>query len=466
MNREFNIPPGGVLEKFFKSHAFFRGIRGPVGSGKSAACCMEIMRRASQQFTFKGKKRSSWAVIRNTYSDLKNTTLATWQYWFEGISKVVYSHPIEVTVSYVPKFIDKKFNISGVRIELKLYFLAMDHERDVRKLKSFELTGAWMNEAVELRSDVLEMLTTRIGRYPAKDAGGWNWSGIIADTNSCDIGNWWYELDEKKPDMYEFYSQPPALLFENGKYRDNPVAENIVNHVEGYGYYHKMLHGKPKQWVDIYIMNKYGSPHAAQLVYADYSEENITDREFDPGKAIIWSHDFNFTPMSSVIMQVDGENIYAVDEIVLESAVAKQAALEFCDRYNGFRGQVYLYGDASGHVGEKHGHASDYVVLQQELSRNGFQVQQKVPRSNPSIRDGQASLNAKICDAVGNRTFFVNKARCKTLHKGLSALRLKEGSTFQEENAYYQHITTAVRYYTAVEFPIKKRVTGFTTLMG
>lgn len=43
------------------------------------------------------------------------------------------------------------------------------------------------------------------------------------------------------------------------------------------------------------------------------------------------------------------------------------------------------------------------------------------------------------------------------LHKGLSTLKLKGGSTFQEEDAEYQHITTAVRYYTAVEFPIKKR---------
>lgn len=42
----------------------------------------------------------------------------------------------------------------------------------------------------------------------------------------------------------------------------------------------------------------------------------------------------------------------------------------------------------------------------------------------------------------------------------------KGGSTFQEEDAEYQHITTAVRYYTAVEFPIKKREIFFGSSHG
>ena len=117
-------------------------------------------------------------------------------------------------------------------------------------------------------------------------------------------------------------------------------------------------------------------------------------------------------------------------------------------------------------MGEKHGHASDYVTLEQELRRNGFRVQQKVPRTNPAIKDGQASLNAKICDAMNVRSFFVNKGKCPMLHKGLSTLKLKGGSTFQEEDAEYQHITTAVRYYTAVEFPIKKREIFFGSSHG
>ena len=32
-----------------KDESFFRGIRGPVGSGKSVGCCVEVFRRALEQ---------------------------------------------------------------------------------------------------------------------------------------------------------------------------------------------------------------------------------------------------------------------------------------------------------------------------------------------------------------------------------------------------------------------------------
>ena len=48
--QNFNYKPdGNVLKSFMKDDCFFRGIRGPVGSGKSVACCVEIFRRALQQ---------------------------------------------------------------------------------------------------------------------------------------------------------------------------------------------------------------------------------------------------------------------------------------------------------------------------------------------------------------------------------------------------------------------------------
>ena len=42
-------PDGKVIKQFMKDDSFFRGLRGPVGSGKSVSCCIEIMRRALEQ---------------------------------------------------------------------------------------------------------------------------------------------------------------------------------------------------------------------------------------------------------------------------------------------------------------------------------------------------------------------------------------------------------------------------------
>ena len=54
-----------------KDDSFFRGVRGPVGSGKSVSCCIEIFRRAAKQEPSPdGKRKSRWAVIRNTNPQL------------------------------------------------------------------------------------------------------------------------------------------------------------------------------------------------------------------------------------------------------------------------------------------------------------------------------------------------------------------------------------------------------------
>ena len=198
--------------------------------------------------------------------------------------------------------------------------------------------------------------------------------------------------------------------------------------------------------------------NATGRVYDDYTTENHTKKTFDESnKVIYWMHDFNFTPMSSAVAQMEGDKVFLIDEIILTSAVAKQSAIEFVDKYKKHTDcLVKVYGDASGHQGAKHGHKSDYIVIEQILRRAGFRVQMEVPRSNGPIKDGQNSLRAKILNSFGDRTFFVNPVKCKYADKGLSTVQLKKGSTFQEdETSEYQHITTAMRYFTNREFSVK-----------
>ena len=54
-------PDGNVIKEFMKDSSFFRGIRGPVGSGKSVACCVEVFRRALiQEKNSDGYMGSKW----------------------------------------------------------------------------------------------------------------------------------------------------------------------------------------------------------------------------------------------------------------------------------------------------------------------------------------------------------------------------------------------------------------------
>ncbi len=67
--------------QFLQSDAFVRGLMGPVGSGKSYACAAEIMMRAVRQkpSPVDGIRYTRFVIVRNSYPELKTTTIKTWQ---------------------------------------------------------------------------------------------------------------------------------------------------------------------------------------------------------------------------------------------------------------------------------------------------------------------------------------------------------------------------------------------------
>lgn len=195
---------------------------------------------------------------------------------------------------------------------------------------------------------------------------------------------------------------------------------------------------------------------AQGVVYPDFDQRlNHTKEKINPDLPICWTHDFNYTPLSSAIIQEIKNQVLVLDEIVLESAVAQNTADEFVDKFKTHRNkEVFIFGDYSGTSGEIHNQSSDYKVIENTLRRNGWKVTRKV-KPNPLIRDGQNSLRALICNAIGERRLFVSE-NCKYVKSGLSRVQLKKGSAFQEEECEFQHITTALRYFAHAKYPITK----------
>lgn len=201
---------------------------------------------------------------------------------------------------------------------------------------------------------------------------------------------------------------------------------------------------------------------ATGRIYEDYSRENHTSEKILPHEQLMWMHDQNYTPLSSAIGVRRDNKLYLLDEIVLTSAVSKQSALEFIDKYENHENRhVLIYGDPAGQAGEKHGHASDYTDMEGVLRANGWTYTRKVKPAHPAIKDRQNAVRAKICTADGCRTVFVNPVTAKWCDKGLATVQLQKGSTFQEDQKnQYQHITTAIGYCIDVEWPSIKRTTS------
>lgn len=301
--RKHYVPDGAVLAAFHSNDSFVRMIRGPLGSGKSACCAVEVLRRASKQLIGRdGVRRSRWAIIRQTYPELKSTTIKTWQQWCDA--PVVFGAPITTRVLWdLP---------DGTRMDLEVFFLAMQHAADVKKVLSLELTGAWLNEVREIPKAVVDGVIGRTMRYPSKAEGGFNYTGVIADTNSPDNDHWYYRLEQKKrPSNWRFFIQPGALLkVTQGTrvfYVDNPAAENVRHQTLGYEYWRNQLPGKDPDWVKVYVLGQYGSIFTGRPVYGDWWNRglHVSDQPIEPyrGLPLYFGWDFGLTP-GVVVFQV------------------------------------------------------------------------------------------------------------------------------------------------------------------
>ena len=199
---------------------------------------------------------------------------------------------------------------------------------------------------------------------------------------------------------------------------------------------------------------------ATGRIYEDFSDKNKTSEVIKPHEQLCWMHDQNYTPLSSSVGVIRGDDLYILDEIVLISAVSEQSAKEFVDKFKDHKNKhVVLYGDPAGRAGEKHGHRSDYTQIKEVLRDNGWTFTDKVQKSHPAIKDRQNSVRARVMTADKNIHLYVNPTTAPWSYKGLATVQLQEGSTFQEDQKNkYQHITTAIGYMCAVEWPIQKPV--------
>lgn len=229
----YNASP--TLSRFLRSDAFVRCVVGPVGSGKSSACVMEILLRAARQEAGPdGVRRTRFAVIRNTYSQLRDTTRKTFEKWIP--QQLGRWHEQSFTFEIDHRLAD------GTKIHCEVLFRALDRPEDVRKLLSLELTGAYINEAREIPKNVLDVLEGRVGRYPSRDEGGATWFGIWMDTNPWHSGHWGAKLFGKGLDGYSIFRQPGGRSIE---------AENVDNLPPGY--YDRLCVGKDREYVRVYV---------------------------------------------------------------------------------------------------------------------------------------------------------------------------------------------------------------------
>lgn len=472
-----------TISKFHYSDAYVRSLRGPIGSGKTVGACQEIFKRGVKQRPWNNVRSSRWALVRSTYGELRATTIKTWMEWFEYYTKISFSQPIEANCSL--KLFDK------TTVDLELWFIALDRPKDVKKLKGLELTGAFLNEVCEIDKSILDMATGRVNRYPAKRRGGPTWTGVITDTNSMDDDHWYYELSEENtPDDWKFYTQPPALLktddpedvpegipvatAREGKkifyYYQNPLAENVDNQPAGIHYWLKQIGGKSKTWIDVYILNKYGTVSTGRPVYPEYEDDLHCAKEvIEPDKqhGLIFGWDFGLTP-AFAIMQLITNQLRIIDELYVP-AHASMGVRQFArdvvrpyliENYSWWikraikrnEDLIISSGDPAGKIRSE----TDEVTCLQVLNRvfKKEKIHSKPAAMNNSLIKRLDSVQKFLINFPDGNPAFLLSPKCKHARKGLRGRwvyeRIQIGGTERyrdkPDKSIYSHLQEAIQY--------------------
>jgi hypothetical protein len=360
-----------TLAQLHMDDSLVRYIGGPFGSGKSSGCVMEIVMRAlRQQPDANGVRKSRWAIVRNTYPELKSTTIKTFQEWVPNqIAPVVYGIPI--TCNFKQKLND------GTRVELEVVFMALDTDEDVKKLLSMELTGAYLNEARELPWSIVEGLLGRIDRFPKTEKNesgakiyGPTEPGMLMDSNPPKTSHWLYEKFEtgKTPVGWKKFVQPPAVYKdqETGHWVLNPDAENLSHLPDNY--YQQQMNAATDDFIRVNLGGEFGMSRKGKPVFTKYSEhKHVAKEKLVPirGYPIIVGMDFGLTP-ASVLMQVTGRGIRIYDELpasdeTLEDYLDEYLQPLLAKKYQGY--QVVASGDPAGNQRDRHTKQNDFMIL-------------------------------------------------------------------------------------------------------
>lgn len=453
------VSPGPVVDRFLDSDAFVIGLRGPIGSGKSTACVMKLLAIAYRQpVASDGRRHSRFAIIRNTYPELKTTTVKTWHQWLPPGQIGQWQNEGPPT-----------HHIVTDELSMEVMFVALDRPEDVRKLLSMELTAAWINEAREVPKAILDGLTGRVGRFPPVREGGCNGPQILLDTNPPDADHWWYTIAERdsstakgaellqsiveaeeamraggalKPGqaLFAFFSQPSGL---------DPDAENLPNLPAGY--YQRAMAGKTQEWIKVYVRGEYGFVLDGRPVFPEYRDSlHCRPFELNPRLELIAGFDFGLTPAAAIGQRLPMGQWRWRYEVVTEHMGARR----FGELFNRFIGEKLpgwkfssITGDPAGMSESQADESTPFAIL-----KAVGVFAEPANTNDPTIRrEAMALPMGRIID--GEPGFLVHPD-CKMLRKGLAGgyhykrIQVSGDERYHDkpDKNLYSHVCEAAEY--------------------
>jgi hypothetical protein len=403
--------------KFHRSQARFKGFSGPIGSGKSQALCQEAIR-----LTYLNPGRMG-LIGAPTYPMLRDATQVAF---------------LEVLLRNAIPFELNKSNQTLVMKDTgsKVIFRAVG---DFDRLRGTNLAWFGIDELTYTKEEAWLRLEGRL-----RDPKASRLSGFAVWTPK---GNDWV--------YRRFVSEPVSgydVIMASAK-----ENKHLLSAVPDF--YERLKTSYDETFYRQEVLGEYLT-HTSHRVYNSFDRgSHVKSLTLNPHLPLLWTLDFNVDPMCSLVVQLDQANAHVLDEIVLRRASTADACAEFLRRFGSQCRRLVIFGDASGARRQTSG-TSDYQIIRECLARQaGIHTSYRIPRSNPYVRDRIGLLNARLRDAAGTQSVWIDP-KCNELIRDLEEVSYKAESSDidKDKSAQRTHLSDALGYLLWQEFGPKQTI--------
>lgn len=266
-----------------------------------------------------------------------------------------------------------------------------------------------------------------------------------------------YQRQSDKPmNTVSVFTTPEGFKFVYNKWAKNRApgyemiqASTLSNPFLPDDYVQALRDSYPPQLIEAYIKGEFVNLTSGS-VYTCYDRKaNSSDREILPVDHLHIGMDFNVGKMSAIVHVKDKRTTTAVDEFMgLLDTPAMISAIK--NRYPKHR--VTIYPDSSG-KNRKSSNASETDVSQLRAAFNVI-----VSGRNPFVKDRIASVQAMLCNANGERRYFINEAKCPETAESLEQqVYNKQGEPDKSHDN--DHPNDALGYFIHSQYPIIRNTT-------
>lgn len=244
-------------------------------------------------------------------------------------------------------------------------------------------------------------------------------------------------------DFFEKQKEKTDRRIIKARTRDNPFLPKE--------YIDSLLETYPSNLISAYLDGEFVNL-ASGNVYAEFNREtNRTVQTIDdyPNHILHIGVDFNINNMAAVVSVIHQGQIFTLDEFSgLKDTTTLAKAIR--QRYPGR--PIYIYPDSSGKSGHSNSSFTDISILKDRL----FNFEVCYNSKNPRVVDRVGAVNAKIKNAKGDISLFVNIEKCPHLVEGLEQQGWGKDGNPDKSNGLDHHLD-ALGYFIHFRFPIALR---------